>query len=215
MTGVARRWIAAGLGSGLLVLLLVIVSLGDLYRGEPPERLVRTELEIFEPPPPPPPPPIDQRGSRSAGPALLLARVDSPIVLEVMDLDVQLTSGELGGLGAGGWGGVEDIGAASLQLVGFSDLDETPMVLFAPTITYPQDAIDHRIDEFEVKIHIMIDEEGRTFPVRIVESPFPGLDDEFAEYASKVVFSPPKRLGIPVKTEYLWPVVFRRDTRRR
>ena len=66
------------------------------------------------------------------------------------------------------------------------------------------------IEEFELKFHILIDEEGRTYPLAIIESPFPALSAEFLDYASKVRFTPPTRLGIPVRTEYLWPVKIKR-----
>lgn len=215
MTPGLRRAVSSVLGVGLLLLLLVVVSLDDLYRVEPPETVRLTEVRIYESPPPPPPPSADQRDARSLDPALTLVQSDNPLVLETMDLDVQLAVGALGAPGAGGGGLGDGVGIAVLEVVNPTELDEIPIVLFAPPLVFPDEVVGRRVDVFEVKIHIVIDEEGRTYPVRIVESAYPALDDEFERYAEQVIFTPPKRLGVPVRTEYLWPVVVRRETDRR
>jgi TonB family protein len=80
----------------------------------------------------------------------------------------------------------------------------------APVLTWPESLDDSAIDEFEVVFHILIDETGRVFPVRIVENSYPELNEELMEFASRVRFSPPTRLGVPVRTEYLWPVLYSR-----
>jgi hypothetical protein len=43
-----------------------------------------------------------------------------------------------------------------------------------------------------------------------VSNPIPSFSQEVLVYTSQVRFTPPTRLGIPVKTEYLWPLLIRR-----
>jgi len=75
---------------------------------------------------------------------------------------------------------------------------------------YPGEATARGIAEFDLEYDIVVDEEGRPYPIALLRNPFPDLTQEFLDYASKVRFSPPTRLGIPVRTEYLWPVKIKR-----
>jgi hypothetical protein len=133
-----------------------------------------------------------------------------------MHLDVQFAAqiGELklGGLGKGiGAGSGDGTGdGAGFGLATLSELDQVPIVMSAPAFPYPAEAAARALAEFNLKYHIVIDEQGRTYPIALVENPFPSLNDEFMAYASQVRFSPPTRLGIPVKTEYVWPVKIKR-----
>jgi hypothetical protein len=208
MTGPQRRWLSVVLGAGLVLLLMVITSFDDRHRLEPQETFELREVRIYEPPPPPPPPPPDFQGSRRAGPAMSLAPHETAIVLDIMELDVKLAVGELGDLGAGGWG-IGDGAGAGLEIVSLAELDSAPAVMGSPVLVYPKEAIDLGITEFEVLVHILIDEEGRTYPIRIVDNPFPSFREDLERYVSGVVFSPPTRLGVPVRTEYLWPLLIR------
>lgn len=205
-----RRWLAGLAGGGLLVLLLLVVSFDDLYTAEPPDAVVLREVQIYEPPPPPPPPPpVARTDSSSAGPQLTLANPDNRIALEVMDVDVDLPAGQLGNLGTGFPGTGEGTGSG-LDIVALADLDELPRVVQAPALVYPDEAAERGIDEFRVFVHVLIDEEGRTYPLGLVQNPIPSFEQELMAYTSQVRFSPPMRLGIPVRTEYLWPLLIKR-----
>jgi len=216
MTLRKRRWLAGSLGTGLVLLLVVLASLDTLGDLDAPERFVLTEVATFEVPPPPPPPPSRPSDSRSGGStgALLALQTRRAPVLDVMQLDVriaaepgELSLGGLGqGIGVGSGDGTGDGSGTGFGLATLSELDQEPTVVSAPVFVYPKEAADRGITEFELRFHILIDEEGRTYPLAIVENPFPSLSNEFLDYASRVRFSPPTRLGIPVRTEYLWPV---------
>jgi outer membrane biosynthesis protein TonB len=84
----------------------------------------------------------------------------------------------------------------------------------APPIIYPQEAIDEGVNEFEVLVQILIDQEGRTVPIRIVRNPYPSFEGDLHDFVSNVVFSPPTRLGVPVRAEYLWPIGIRQSMSR-
>jgi len=219
MTLRKRRWLAGSLGTGLVLLLVVLAGLDTLGDLDAPERFVLTEVTTYEAPPPPPPPPTRPSNARSGGSTGTLLAMESsrsPVALDAMQLDVRIQPGELnlGGLGAGigvgsGDGTGDGIGTG-LGLVTLSELDQLPTVVSAPVFAYPNEATARGIAEFDLKFHILIDEEGNTYPIAIVQNPFPSLSNQFLAYASKVRFTPPTRLGIPVRTEYLWPVKIKR-----
>lgn len=199
------------LAAVLLGLLLLLASLDGVYLPEAPQRTVLRPVEMYTPPPPPPPPPpmSSSNSSSLAGPPLSLANQAISLDLQTMDLDVSLPAGQFGdfgqGLGGDGTGMGIDWGAVSL-----SELDGHPYVENAPVLAWPDELKDSAIDKLSVMFHIVIDETGRVHPVRIVENAYPDLHQELMDYAAKVRFSPPTQLGIPVRTEYLWPVLFTR-----
>jgi len=222
MTVRQRRWLAASLASGLVLTLVFIASFDLSGNQTKPERFVLTEVSTFEAPPPPPPPP-PRPSNRPAGgstgnePTLRSSR--APVSLETMNLNVQFAAAEVGNLNIAGLGkgiglgvgdGVGDGSGTGYGLTGVSELDQVPMVVSAPVFAYPAEATARGLTEFSLRYHIMIDEQGRTYPIALVENPFPSLNAQFMAYAAQVRFSPPTRLGIPVKTEYVWPVKIKR-----
>ena len=217
MTARQRRWLAVALGTGLVALLLVLAGLDNLYRPEPREATATRAVELYEPPPPAPPParPSDSRSGGSAGRSLTLDSARAPVALNMMQLDVKLPVAEIAALNLGGLGdglgvgtgdGTGDGSGVGFGLVTLSELDQVPTVVSAPVFAYPDEAAERGLAEFELQFHILIDEQGRTYPLGIVQNPFPSLTPQFMDYASKVRFTPPTRLGIPVRTEYLWPL---------
>jgi hypothetical protein len=216
MTPRKRRWLAGSLGTGLVLLLVLVAGLDTLGDLDAPERFVLTEVTTYEAPPPPPPPPPRPSDSRNGGStgALLAMESRSPVSLDVMQLNVRIQPGELnlGGLGQGiGVGSGDGTGdGRGFGLATLAELDQLPTVVSAPVFPYPDEATARGIAEFDIRFHILIDEEGRTYAIAVVQSPFPSLSNEFLKWASRVRFSPPTRLGIPVRTEYLWPVHIQR-----
>ncbi len=207
----SRRIVATCLGTLLLAMLLLLVSLNSKFEAEPPPKIATHEVRSYKPPPPPPPPPKKQQGgSNSPRPSLARARVETPVELEVMDLEADIGAGGIGGFGAGGTGDGNGDGLGSgsggWEIVGISDLDNIPMVRSAGNLSYPEEAIRQNVPEFRIEVHIVIDEEGRAHPIRILKNPFPSMNKKVMKYVSSVTFTPPTKLGIPVKTAYLWPL---------
>lgn len=223
MTVRQRRSVAASLATGLVLALVFIASFDLSGNKTKPERFVLTEVTTFEAPPPPPAPP-PRPNSRPAGgstgnePTLRSSR--APVSLDTMNLNVQFAAAEIGNLNIAGLGkgiglgigdGVGNGTGTGYGLAGVSELDQVPMVVSAPVFAYPKEATERGLTEFDLRYHIIIDEQGRTYPVALVENPFPSLNAQFMAYAAQVRFSPPTRLGIPVKTEYVWPVKIKRN----
>ena len=220
MTVRQRRWVAGSLGTGLVLGLVFIASFDLSGNAKLPERFVLTEVTTFEAPPPPPPPPTSPSsapGGGSTGAQLTLRSSRAPAPLDKMQLDIQFAAAEVGALNIAGLG--EGIGlgvgdgtgnGSGFGLAGVSELDQIPMVVSAPPFPYPPEATARGLTEFNLKYHIVIDEQGRTYPIALVENPFPSLNAQFMAYAAQVRFSPPTRLGIAVRTEYVWPVKIKR-----
>jgi hypothetical protein len=150
---------------------------------------------------------------------LALDKARAPIALRTMQLDVRLPVADVGSLSFGGLGegvgigsgdGTGDGSGSGFGLVTLSELDQEPTVVSAPVFIFPDEAVERGIAEFDLQFHILIDEEGRVYPIAVVWNPFPALSAEFMDYASEVRFTPPTRLGIPVRTEYMWPIRIKR-----
>ena len=203
-----RRVASAISGATLVLLLLAIVALNNRFQPPAPEVFELREVSMYTPPPPPPPQRRDEQSSTLAGSAINLARNTNIVSLDMLTLEVRLAAGGMGDLGSGAWGIGDGIGQG-LQTFDLSELDSAPTVIGSPPIVYPSAAVDQGITEFVVQVHILIDEEGRTHLMRIVENPFPSFNIDLRQYVSGVVFTAPRRLGLTVRAEYLWPLRIR------
>jgi hypothetical protein len=209
MTVLARKHLLATLlGIGLVLLLLLLASLDNLLAPPPPQRFDLQEVQLYQPPPPPPPPPTTSRDpSQMAGPSLELFQPQVQLELQVMDLAIELPSGGTAGFGGGLGGEGEGLGI-DWSLVSLSELDGYPNVLQAPILHWHRQLIEQGVKEINVEFHILIDETGRVHPLRILTNDQPSMNETLLEFAAQVRFTPPTRLGVPVRTEYRWPVRF-------
>jgi len=218
MTSGKRRWLAVSLGTGLVLSLILLASLDTLGGLQAPERFVLTEVATYVPPLPPPPPPSrasDARSGGSMGTDLTLRSSRAPVDLDTMQLDIRFAATRSGnmniaglgeGIGVGTGDGTGDGSGAGYELATLSELDQVPIVVSAPLFPYPDEAIARGLTEFDLRFHILVDEEGFGHPIALLQNPFPSLNAEFMEWASRVRFTSPTRLGIPVRAEYQWPV---------
>lgn len=212
MSAARRHLLAAGLSAALALALLLLISLDDLLEEPDDARIAYREIRISSPPPPPPPPRVADP-SRSAPPRLdlSLAANDSPVEMQISELDIDVAAGALTGFGDGGWGegiGV-DFGAFDL-----GELDVVPTVVSFVPFNYPDDLVERGIESFEVRLHILIDEEGRTHLLQILYNPYSSLNDEVERFVSSVRFTPPTKGGQVVRAEWAWPVKFGITTER-
>lgn len=217
MTTRQRRWLAGALGTGLLALLLALAAFDNRFVAEPRPATTVRPVELYEPPPPAPPPARsgEPRGGGSMGAALTFEAARAPLALRLMELEVEFPVAAVGtpslgglgdGFGIGSGAGTGEGSGAGFALVTLSELDQTPVVVSAPVFGYPDEAIERGLDEFELLFEIVIDEEGRTYPIALLENPLPSMSDALLDWAAQVRFTPPTRLGIPVSTRYTWPV---------
>lgn len=201
-----RQLLAVLLATILLALLLVLASLDSLFQPEPPPRVLLREVNLYTPPPPPPPPTTATDSSRMAGPVLLQNNQTVALDLQLMDLNVSLPTGQFGDFGGGLGGEMGGVGV-DWGTVSLSELDALPVVKRANVLaTMSRLNRELRGDSIEVMFHIVIDENGKVHPVRILESSHPQFNAEMMAFAATVEFTPPTVLGLPVRTEYRWPV---------
>ena len=218
-----RRILASCLGMLLLVMLLLLASLHSSFDVEPPPKITIHKVRMYSQPPSPPAPPMKKQGSPgSPMPSLVKGNTKTPVKLAVMDPDVGINSGSIGGFGLGSIGGFglggqgdgygmgEGGGGGNWGTVALPELDNIPMVLSAPLISYPKEAIKKNILEFNVMIHIVIDEQGRAYPIGILQNPFPSINEALLKFVSSARFTPPTKQGVPVKAEYAWPLLIKK-----
>ena len=131
-----RRWLAASLATGLVLLLVFIASFDMRGNRQLPERFVLTEVATLEAPPPPPPPAPrpsgDLRSGGSTGMDLTLRRSTAPAPLDTMKLDVQFAATEDGPLNIAGLGSSLSVSGADSSMTSrwfaaspYTDSDES------------------------------------------------------------------------------------------
>ena len=123
-----------------------------------------------------------------------------------MELDVSIPAGQFGANGGGLGGDMLGMGV-DWGTVNLSELDGLPMVKRADVMgTLTKLDWDDK-EPITVEFHILIDENGKVHPIQILESSHPEFNEELMEFASTVEFSPPTLMGVPVRTQYRWPVL--------
>jgi len=218
-----RRLLAMASAVALLVALLLLSSLGVVREPPPKQPTVLENVRLYVPPTPPPgPEPVEPNDRAGSAGTLQVNIPRRDVELGLMKLDtraaaaVQVPSGYgLGGLldagiGRGAGNGAGDFAGGIPAVFAVNQLDAMPMVISAPPVNFL--GLDRlrrlNISELRVMFQVLVDEEGHTHPVRIIQSPYPELEGQLMEYAARTVFTPPLHLGRPVKAEYLWPVLF-------
>lgn len=201
-----RHVLATVVGLGLLAAMLGLVLLDGLISVEPPERVAVREVVFRDPPPPPPPPVTRQDQADDPRPDLSATRVQLPLELTTMDLNIKVSAGRPDTQGSGFGEGI----GVGLGTVGLKDLDGIPSVIRAPIVDdYPEALLEQGIKSFEVMLHIMVDEQGRPHLIEVLDSAYPPYDARLGDFVSDVRFTPPTLLGVPVRTEYAWPVLIK------
>ena len=211
-----RRLLAMGLAAALLVALLLLSSLGIVR--EPPAKQITVveDVRLYVPPQPPPAPEPLKPSEHAGGSGTLkvsIPRRETELGLMALDTRAAATVSVPSGyglgslLGAGIGSGVGNGGESGIQAVfAVSQLDALPIVISAPTWSFPDRVRRMNLGTVRIVFQIIVDEEGHTHPVRIVEAPNLDMDKQLLEYAARTVFTPPLHLGKPVKAQYLWPV---------
>ena len=203
MNASKRYTLSIILSIALLLLLVLLISLDALLEAAPPATLTMREIQVAAPPPPPPPPMQNKASATDPVVDLAVSSIESPVALLEMDIDIAIPTGELFGTGSGDF--QQDL---SIDWQGFdlAQLDAAPTLINSPVLTYPDRSLLRGIKTFEVKLHILIDESGQAYLIRVIENPHPIFKKNIESYVSRVRFTPPTMSGISVKAEFMWPV---------
>ncbi|EDY82893.1 hypothetical protein VDG1235_2516 [Verrucomicrobiia bacterium DG1235] len=206
-TAIFRALIYAGAS---LFAIYTLLPLTQFISGKKKDVIEFREFDIAQPPPPAPPDleePPEPEPEENPPPELQ----EPPPPLDLAQLEMAMNPGigdaQAAGLGFGGLEAQPDA-LADLELFDVKDLDERPKPLKRVAMVAP---IDFRKERRSgtLRIEIMIDENGRTTVLRILDSPGESANAPAIEALEQWVWSPPKKNGKPVKARYIQPMGWR------
>lgn len=203
--GGSRQQLRAGLLSlSVLSCGLLTLWLGHQSQEAPTDQLVIREVALATPPPPPPPPPVVQQTSvetpvtlqvSGEGPSLQMMKVEQKIEVAKPDLpgiETRMTQ----------WQPLEvDWNAFELK-----ELDGLPKLLTPLRITFPASLRRRGINRVNIKLDVVIDEQGQVTLVDIVHNPHPELVSEIQRMVRNSRFTAPTKDKEPVRARFIWPM---------
>jgi len=192
----------------LLMALLVLNNRRDI--AEPNQLMVQPIDLVAVLPPPPPPKNISQTSQPQAlkldlrhqgqGPSLALTKsnikiakpkIDSPKLDNLTpDFDISLTAFDLSGFA-------------------LNELDQQPQLMTPLHIEFTAQMKRSGVRRLAVKLHVVIDINGKVHLKNIKENPYPQLNLAIRKLTQKARFSAPQRQGESVQAEFIWPLVLK------
>lgn len=175
------------------------------------DQLMVRPIDIIAVLPPPPPPKnmskvippqalkIDLR-HQGEGPSLLLTKAN--IKLAKPELDIPKFNEITPDF---------DVNTATLDLSGFAlnELDQQPHLMTPLHIEFTPKMQGAGVKKIKVKLHVVIDENGKVHLKTIQENPYPDLNLAIRKLTKRARFSAPKRQGASVRAEFIWPLVLK------
>jgi len=192
----------------LLMALLILNNRRDV--SEPDQLMVQPIDLVAVLPPPPPPKNVSQTSMKQAlqldlrhqgqGPSLALAKANIKIAKPKLDapkLD-NLTPDF-------------DISLSAFDLSGFAlnELDQQPQLMTPLHIEFTAQMKRSGVKKLTVKLHVVIDINGKVHLKNIKENPYPQLNLAIRKLTQKARFSAPQRQGESVQAEFIWPLVLK------
>lgn len=204
--GYPRRSLSILYGSGVALLVLLLVPLTQILRPVKDKPVEIQKIEVAPPPPPPPleDPPPPPEPEDEPPPELELPRPKPS--LEQLEISLNPGTGGAAGIDLG----IDfDLSTESVEqledLFGFSDLDEIPHLVREGRFRYPPNSPRGRGEAF-VRLLVYVEKDGRISVQKIVDY----SHKEFIEPARRMAegsrFSAPLRNGVPVRSKYEWPI---------
>lgn len=133
-------------------------------------------------------------------------------LLSLDQLNIVINAGDGGGFALGGdlnFNMMSDGNGSGTNLVfEVNDLDELPRPVRQVKMNPPSEFIRERRDGL-VKLEILIDEQGKTRVLKVVDSSSPNLDYSAIEAAEQWLWTPPKKNGKSVRARYILPIGFK------
>lgn len=197
--------------AGVSVLAIyILLPFTQLISGTPKKVIEFREFNVAPPPPPSPPDleePPEPEVEEDPPPELS----EPPPPLDLAQLEMAMNPGigdaQAAGLGFGGFDSQPNA-LADLQLFDVKDLDERPkptrQVKMMPPIQFKKERRSGI-----VRLEVMIDENGRTKVLKVVESSDRALEASAISAAEQWIWTPPKKNGEAVKARYVFPIGFK------
>ncbi len=195
--------------------LLLLVGLWWLLQAQtapppPKQMLIIRQLSIAALPPPSPPPSQSQPQQQAAV-NLVLSEASGPVRLKVTQLDVPLpalstpnalsTAPIVAALSFD----VEAL-VAAISTFSLDELDEMPRLLTPISVRLPGSLRKQGIRQAQLQLHVIIHESGKVELVGVEQAQYPALTPLAQQIVNQARFSSPRRQGIKVKAEFLWPL---------
>ncbi|CCQ11589.1 hypothetical protein PALB_24900 [Pseudoalteromonas luteoviolacea B = ATCC 29581] len=92
------------------------------------------------------------------------------------------------------------------QAVHLSALDEQPKLLTPLTVSFPQSLIRQGIKQVDVKLDVLINENGRVTLISILANPFSELNQTLHLLVEQSQFTAPMQDSQPVRARFVWPL---------
>lgn len=104
-----------------------------------------------------------------------------------------------------------DVQSTVLDLNGFSlnELDHQPQLITPLNIEFTTKMQSAGVKKVQVKLHVVIDQQGNVHLKNIEENPYPELNLAITRLTKRARFSVPQRQGKKVQAEFIWPLVLK------
>lgn len=104
-----------------------------------------------------------------------------------------------------------NVHAAAFDLSGFAlnELDQKPHLMTSLHIEFTSKMRRSGVRKFKVKLHVVIDKNGKVHLKSIQENPYPELNLAIRQLTKRARFSPPQRHDKNVQAEFIWPLVLK------
>lgn len=194
-----------------ITLLMVLLVLNNRRDASEPNQLMVQPIDLVAVLPPPPPPKNMSQTSlpqtlkldlrhQGQGPSLALAKsnikiakpeIDAPTLDNLTpDFDISLTAFDLSGFS-------------------LNELDQQPQLMTPLHIEFTAQMKRSGVKNLTVKLHVIIDINGKIHLKNIKENPYPQLNLAIRKLTQKARFSAPQRQGKNVQAEFIWPLVLK------
>lgn len=179
---------------------------------------------------PPPPPEVTAPQPEAPVPltidlpdiSLDLADSNAPAIKAMVSsgLDIKLhpsqfasTTGEYGMGDGSGSGTGEQFGGQGLargsMTFGMAELDSQPKLVNRPSVSFPAAQRRRGVTEAKVVLEVLISSNGKVSVKRVLESPHEDFSAMARAFATRALFTPPKKDGRPVNALFRWPLLLK------
>lgn len=191
-----------------LMALLIVNNRRDV--AQPGQVMVRP-VEIVAALPEPPPPKKTSQSAQSQTLKLDLRHPGSGPSLTLAKSQVKISKTKIAPPKLDNFTPNFDITLNAFDLSGFAlnELDQQPQLMTPLNIAFTAQMKNSGVKKIMVKLHVVIDSQGKVHLKKIKENPYPQLNSAIRQLTQKARFSAPLRQGKSVQAEFIWPLVLK------